>query len=464
MSNARRPSPRSRSAPGALVAAAAVLAGLGAAFAAPAAGVPARAQAPAECSLTVDKTALPTTIWLGETVTVTLSIGGTCPAKEVKADVVLAIDRSSSMERYNKLTSARAAAKSFIDTINPSLVHVGIVAFDDVAESIAYLTGDQAALRAAVDGIRSDTGTNLVDGLDEARKMLASAGARPDARPVIIFMTDGKHSVNNPPISDLPRVIAQVRAAGILVYSIGLGPSSEVDEANLRLMASDPSKFLRSPTASELNDIYVHLAGRLEATVLMEDVFIVDELPADMTFVPGSGIVTGTGLPMEPTVSPDGRTLTWRLVAVPLPPPILGLAYRVRPTVTGVRPTNVEAHADVTDGFGVRHALVFPIPRVTVLAPATPTPTPLPTATPPPDAMCVCRVTRNKVPQSVIDAALANPAKVYGWLNPLNPNVPGPVEPPNPPRMCLDLLNRGRPFHPLFNSVIWRAGCLIGPP
>ncbi|MFN8423812.1 MAG: vWA domain-containing protein [Anaerolineae bacterium] len=146
MSYAGRPFARSKRAPGAIVAAAAVLAGLGAAFAAPAAGVPARAQAPAECSLTVDKTALPTTIWLGETVTVTLSIGGTCPAKEVKADV-LAIDRSSSMERYNKLTSARAAAKSFIDTINPSLVHVGIVAFDDVAESIAYLTGDQAALR-----------------------------------------------------------------------------------------------------------------------------------------------------------------------------------------------------------------------------------------------------------------------------------------------------------------------------
>ncbi|MFN8423813.1 MAG: hypothetical protein U0470_10700 [Anaerolineae bacterium] len=97
--------------------------------------------------------------------------------------------------------------------------------------------------------------------------------------------------------------------------------------------------------------------------MLMEDVFIVDELPADMTFVPGSGIVTGTGLPMEPTVSPDGRTLTWRLVAVPLPPPILGLAYRAPPDRGGRAP-------DERRGPRRRHGRLRGAPRPGVPDPA----------------------------------------------------------------------------------------------
>lgn len=446
--------PRRTAAPRtALAAAGALLAAVGL-FAA-AAGGGAQAQAPTTCRLAVDKTAAPDVVTLGESVTVTLEISGTCPARETKADVVLVIDRSRSMLSANKFVSAQAAAKQFIDRINPTLVQIGIVAFDDVAESVAFLTTDKAALRAAVDGIQPDTGTNLVDGLDEARKMLASAGRRPDARPVIIFLTDGRHSVNSPPLSELPRVIADVRAANILVYTIGLGP--DVDDANLQQIASDPAKYYRSPTGAELDGIYNELAGRVQAAVLLEDAFVVDELPADMTFVPGSGV------PIEPTLSPNGRTLTWRIVAVPLPPPALRLSYRVRPTQAGRRPTNVEARADVVDGFGQRQSLVFPVPLVTVLAPPTAVPTATPTPPPPDVASCVCRVTRNKVPQAVIDAALADPAKVYGWRDPLNPNVP-PGLPANPPRLCLDLLNRGRPFHPLFNSVIWRAGCLIGPP
>lgn len=419
---------------------------------------------PASCRLQVDKSAAPGRIMLGEEVTVTLSITGSCTASEIKSDVVLVIDRSRSMLSDNKFTKARAAAKDFIAGSDPRLIQIGIVAFDDVAESVAFLSTDKAALQTAVDGITPDTGTNLVDGLDEGRKMLASAGRRADARPVIIFLTDGRHSVNQPPLTDLPRVVADVRAAGILVYAIGLG--NDIDEANLRLMASDPTKYYRAPTADQLQGIYQQLAGAISATSLMKESFIIDELPADMTFVPGSGRIEGTSpaaLAEDPTVSPNGRTLTWRFVEVRMPPPMLVLSYRVRPTQAGTRKTNVEARAEVTDGFAKRQSLVFPVPEVVVLAPVTPTPPP--TATPPPSTgNCVCRVTRNKVPQAVIDAALADPSKVYGWQYPLNPNVPGPVLPQNPPRTCLDLQNRGLQYHPLFNSVIWRAGCLIGPP
>jgi hypothetical protein len=62
------------------------------------------------------------------------------------------------------------------------------------------------------------------------------------------------------------------------------------------------------------------------------------------------------------------------------------------------------------------------------------------------------------VPESVIADALANPAHYGGWMQPNNPSLP--TGPYNPPRVYLSIMAPGKPFHPLFNTVIWKAGCL----
>lgn len=393
---------------------------------------------PSACSPTHDKTAAPTRIPLGESVTVTLTLGGTCPSREVKADIVLVIDRSSSMARDGKLEGAKAAAKAFVDATDPRLVQLGVIAFDDVVEIMAPLGADKAQLHQAIDDIQWNTGTNLVDSLDAARQMLASAARRPDAAPVIVFMTDGNHSVSSPPIGQLDAVIAAVRAAAIETYAIGLGP--DVDPSVLRRIASDPSKYYDSPTADELTRIYLGIAGRIEARVLFQSLAIRDEVPANMVYEAGSA------RPIAPAVSADGRTLTWTLADVPTGG--LALTYRLRPTEAGVHPTNVVAVATGVDGWGQAHDLTFPVPQVEVLAPPDP-------------GQCVCKIVRDRVPTNVIEHALANPGAVLGWQLLLDPGKPD--QPPNPRRACLDLRNRGIPFHPLFNRVLWRAGCVVGP-
>jgi hypothetical protein len=89
---------------------------------------------------------------------------------------------------------------------------------------------------------------------------------------------------------------------------------------------------------------------------------------------------------------------------------------------------------------------------------ATPSDTPVPPPTsPPPARECVCSAVRRQVPSVAIVDALVNPERYHGWRMPLDPGKP--PGPNNPLRECLNLVNPGAPYHPLFNKPIWEVGC-----
>jgi hypothetical protein len=53
--------------------------------------------------------------------------------------------------------------------------------------------------------------------------------------------------------------------------------------------------------------------------------------------------------------------------------------------------------------------------------------------------------------------ALQDPAALYGHGLPCNPSLaPGPA---NLPRNSLSLANASRPYHPIFNRLVWKCGC-----
>jgi ligand-binding sensor domain-containing protein len=85
-----------------------------------------------------------------------------------------------------------------------------------------------------------------------------------------------------------------------------------------------------------------------------------------------------------------------------------------------------------------------------------PAPELTPTVEPEPGP-CVCGIVQGRVPRAAIDAAVANPASVGGWQQPLDPGKP--VGPFNPRRECLSLSRSSVPYHPLYNGLAWRAGC-----
>jgi hypothetical protein len=91
-------------------------------------------------------------------------------------------------------------------------------------------------------------------------------------------------------------------------------------------------------------------------------------------------------------------------------------------------------------------------PTATPVRPPTATPEPLPPLTP-----MACPQLTGLVPDPVVAAAIADPAKVQGWGELWNPNLP--VGPNNPYRTNLGLQNPSAPYNPTYNNIMFKAGC-----
>lgn len=373
----------------------------------------------AACRIVTDKQAAPAVLPLGRAITVTLTVGGSCPEEAGLADAALVIDRSLSMRdpdasgQQTKIQGAQAAARAFVNAVDPSRVRVGLITFTDRPSTAQGLTSDRPALLKAIDGIQLGFGTNLVDALDAGRRLL-EGGARPGARRVIVFMTDGRHSGRNPPIEAIDSVIPLVRAAGISTWAIGFGRPEELDQDVLRRIADDPAHYFSSPNGQELEGIYRGIAGNVSAAVLLRTARVTDLLPPDMAYVADSA---------RPPAAWDAaaRSLTWSLDAVPLTG--ITLSFQVVPQAPGQRPTNAGAAVAYRDGLGQEGQAAFPLPTVLVLPPtatpsATPTPTatatatptasptPTATATPTPRPLYLPRLLRQACPQRRLEVVL----------------------------------------------------------
>lgn len=310
------------------------------------------------CRVSGHKSAAPGEVPAGGEATVTLSLtgqDGTCLPERKPADVVLVMDTSGSMEGQ-PIADARTAAKGFVDRLEPGTDQVSLVSFSDSATVNQVLASYAGALRVAIDGLSAGGSTNMADGLARARAELDSARHRPANAKAIVLLSDGRPNVGGDP---LPEATA-AKAAGVRIFTIGLG--SEVDPALLRSVASSPDDYFYAPSSDQLAAIYQQISGVLGGSPAT-DITITDRLSQYVTLVPGSFV--GTPLP---TVSADGRTLTWRI-------PRLGLetriwSYRVRLTNSaGLWPTNDSATATYTDSRGQPGSVVFPIPQVRVRPP-----------------------------------------------------------------------------------------------
>ena len=121
-----------------------------------------------------------------------------------QAATVLVIDTSGSMGDNGKLTAAKNAAISFLDSYRKGAGRlVALVSFSDGAKEAACGWMDVStdngyhAIVDAINTLSADGGTNLEQGLDKAQGLLGNSTIPGTASKNIIALTDGKPTYYN---------------------------------------------------------------------------------------------------------------------------------------------------------------------------------------------------------------------------------------------------------------------------
>jgi len=173
-------------------------------------------------------------------------------------DVILAIDSSGSMKTNDPRRLRIATAKQLIAQLDPGRDQAGIVSWDNDIDFVQPLTSDLVRVEQMLERIDASGATNLNAGLAAAIDEFVRG--RPEAKKVIIFLTDGDgtYTFSGQPGSP----VALARQKGITIYAIGLG--SAPARRKLEDMAkATGGRFYIAPTAEDLRQIYEEISQQL---------------------------------------------------------------------------------------------------------------------------------------------------------------------------------------------------------
>ncbi len=176
---------------------------------------------------------------------------------------MLVIDISGSMDKNNKLTAAKDAAKAYVNQMRAG-DQAGLMAFDTKTYYVQPVTTDTAALTSAIDGLKTGGDTAMFDALVEAEKALSSV----PGRKAIIVLADGldNHSQNT-----VDSVIEQIGPSGLTISTVGFGDASTasqsgLDEAALKSLAESSGGLYSFASDSEsLSALYQQFGRTLQS-------------------------------------------------------------------------------------------------------------------------------------------------------------------------------------------------------
>lgn len=138
----------------------------------------------------LSKVATKDDIKYGREVDVTLSVKANPINQEVTKDIILVIDRSTSMN--SSMSSTKEIAKNLIDSLVDDRTKVGIVTYGTKTLMIKELSNNKNTIKNNLDLIPNyvyNEGTNIEAGLRSANTLLANSRANIK---VVILLTDGK--------------------------------------------------------------------------------------------------------------------------------------------------------------------------------------------------------------------------------------------------------------------------------
>jgi VWFA-related protein len=150
---------------------------------------------------------------------------------------MLVMDVSGSMAYGQKLESAKAAAIAYVNQMRKG-DEAGLVSFNTKITYVQPTTTDRAALKAAIDGLTTESDTAMYDAVYEAIDLLQAF----TGRKAVIVLTDGMDNRSTYTAED---VLARIGPEGLTISTIGLGDPSKktaeyagIDEPALKNLAA----------------------------------------------------------------------------------------------------------------------------------------------------------------------------------------------------------------------------------
>jgi len=186
-------------------------------------------------------------------------------------DVVLVLDQSGSMKRNDPQRLLVAAATDFVRGLTPRDA-AGLVLFGAQARAAFPLTPLSPPARTALlEEIRripqDDPRTNMAAGIERGIYELKEH-ARPDATPVLVFITDGIMDAGSPARDAemrawlRERLLRDARERGARIFSVAL--TEQADYALIQEMATATGgDYYRALEAKEIEGIFARISARL---------------------------------------------------------------------------------------------------------------------------------------------------------------------------------------------------------
>ena len=303
-------------------------------------------------------------IGCGDALGIRLSIAAEPDIASSPADIVLVLDRSTSMAGapLDALKEAAGRFVSIIDNATDSDLdgeigggsRIGIVSFASTATQDTQLTASVSELLAAIGALSSGGLANHADAFTRAVQLLDGSDAD---RRIIVMFTDGITTAGGPPAP----IAEAARAQGITIYVVGISGDNGVDVDAISLWASDPDSAYVTLVSEygELTDAFENLARNVSIAGA-RGIVITDNVNPCFR-------VVSVGLPSKGTATiVDETSVRWEIAELGVTESEgATLEFTVQHVGSCVGDVFVNASIEYTDAGG--SIVVFPAPTVEVI-------------------------------------------------------------------------------------------------
>jgi Mg-chelatase subunit ChlD len=318
---------------------------------------------PGNCQLiAATNTANPSSLALNEQLLHRLGAELSCTESNQRLDVVLVLDHSDSMSGQ-RMDAVRQAVEALLNRPGGAGLRYGLVAFSGQILAELPLSDDRDALIQRLRQTTPAGETNIGQALNRAKTLLDQA--RPDARAVVILITDGRNSVD--PQTILSSAATLNDQADLIAACIGA--------------ACDPELAL----APSRESYYFELAGDAQVGALFDQLgdALLGLRPSEISLesMATTGLLPASGFTVPPLTSgPNPQVWTFGF-------PVDGSVaaeHRLEAVRAGRQPLSLWSRLVYRSLSGDSGTLYLPPAAVEVSGgdPVAPTALPLPTATP----------------------------------------------------------------------------------